>query len=317
MNHAKRANYLFLLVVILSILINLFATKLNSAGLELPIILNLVISQSIIFVPGLIFFVSNRGEQVIKFRKIRFLTIVMLLVFTELLMPLISAINAFSQLFTENAVVSISDQVVGMPFIVMFLIIGIIGPMSEEFVFRGIIFMGLRKSSLRPVASGLVSALFFGLMHMNINQCMYAFVLGFVFALLDDALDSIWPSVIVHCMVNSQNVILIYFVNYFLKNFGDGSSLSQMAGNGAFSKAQILLVTCIYGGIALFTTTLAALLFYAICSYEKKSERLKSMFIKNPDIPTGKVLYTPGIIGILLCVSFIFLLEPLITFLKK
>ena len=55
-------------------------------------------------------------------------------------MPLVSTVNGFSQLFTDNAVVSISDQVVGVSFPVMLLIIGIVGPMSEEFVFRGMIF---------------------------------------------------------------------------------------------------------------------------------------------------------------------------------
>lgn len=317
MNHAKKANILFLTVVTISVLAHVFVAMMGASNVNLPIVVNLLLSQSFILVPGLIFFITNKDEQVVRVRKIKFVTFLMLILFTELLMPLVSAVNAFSQFFTDNVVVSISDQVVDVSFPLMLFIIGIIGPMSEEFVFRGMIFMGLKKSSNRFVASGLLSALFFGLMHMNLNQCAYAFVLGFIFALIDDALESIWPSVIAHCVVNSQNVILLYGLNYMIKLVGDGESLEQIAGNSNLPKSYIFMTFCIVATVALFTTSLAALLFYAICSVEKRSGNLKGLFIKNPEKESGKVLYIAGIIGIIVCVCFMFALEPLISFISK
>lgn len=51
-----------------------------------------------------------------------------------------------------------------------------------------------------------ISALFFGLVHCNLYQLPYAFFAGIVFALLDIAFNSIFPSLILHFINNLSSV---------------------------------------------------------------------------------------------------------------
>lgn len=351
-NTAKSANTLFLAVVSIALLANIAVSFLRIKEITINIVANLLISQMIIVIPGLFYLLMNnsRDNRIhLSFRKLRFTTFFLLLVFTWLLMPLVTAANAFSQLFTKNEVVSISGQVLDVPFLPMVLIIGIIGPFCEELVFRGLIYRGLRGYSNRPLASAVVSALFFGLMHMNLNQFCYAFVLGISFAIIDEALDSIWPSFICHAVVNSQNVILMYVMDKVAKMYG-GEGLPQLYSDTAGAdgiKIVMAVMFVMFTMIAVVTTLLACLLFYGICVLEGRSDELKSMFKKsksmnglavnnentesdsqmvgsdmsdelsdNGALQKTAVVYMTGYIAITVCIFVMFLLEPLINVLK-
>lgn len=322
---AKKANGLFLIVVLLSILANIFVSLLDVKGISLNIVLNLLISQMIIVVPGLIFYlsISKDGSPFKMYKRISSLSVFLLLIFTWLIMPLVTAANVFSQIFTRNEVMSISGAVLDLPVIPMVLIMGIIGPFCEEFVFRGIINNCLLRQSGRFIASGVVSGLFFGLMHMNLNQFCYAFILGIIFAIINDALDSTWPSFICHAIVNTQNVLLLFIADRIMKK-ASGSSLfdayNSMAGNNdvATHAGNIAFIIMFVGlmVIALITTSLAGLLFYGICAIEGKEERFKNIFGKKEKNEDTKVLYPMGIAAISFCIFVMFLLEPIINLMK-
>ena len=55
----------------------------------------------------------------------------MVLLFTFLIMPMSTALNAISMLFVDNTVNAISGDVLQMPFPVMLFMIGIFGPFCE------------------------------------------------------------------------------------------------------------------------------------------------------------------------------------------
>lgn len=322
----KKANALFASVVTIAVCANLFVSLLSVKGIKINILANLLISQMIIAVPALIYYVciNKAEERIIMYKKIKVSTVFLLVVFTWLIMPVVSAVNVLSQLFTKNEVLSISDGVLELPVILMVFIMGIVGPFCEEFAFRGLIFNCLKKGSGRYIASGIVSALFFGLMHMNFNQFCYAFVLGIVFALVNEVLDSTWPSFICHAVVNIQNVLMLYMANAVFKMAG-GNGISDyysnaygnLEGNGYTMKIMLLMMAAMMLAISLVTIFLAALLFYGICKIEGKQDRLKELFSKNKEKINSKVLSAAGYFGIVLCVFVMFFLEPIINLLGK
>lgn len=329
-NKSKYANLLFFCVVMVYVATNLFVSLLEVSGIELNILANLLVSQMIIIVPGLIIFLLvNRGtEKLIPYNKLKPVTIPLLIVFTWLIGPLVSAVNVFSQLFTKNEVLEVSNEVLALPVWLMILIIGIVGPFCEEFVFRGIIYNCLSKSSGRYIASGVISALFFGLMHMNFNQFCYAFVLGIVFALINEILDSAWPSFICHAVVNTQNIVLLIAMDKLLATAGDAgiADLYDDAARNALTSGMqtkimigIMFISLMF--VALFTTTLAILLFYGICKIEGKEERFKQVFTQDLKAEfvekREKILFPTGIIAMSICIFVIFLLEPIVKLLKK
>lgn len=84
---------------------------------------------------------------------------------------------------------------------------GIVSPLAEELVFRGILYNELKRSYKLPLAM-LVSALLFGLYHMNTVQGVYGFIMGLLLVYLYEYFGSfLWP-VLVHILANSLVYIL-------------------------------------------------------------------------------------------------------------
>ena len=87
------------------------------------------------------------------------------------------------------------------PFVIQLICIGFIIPVCEEFVFRGIIYMRMRQYS--GVNMSIVfSALIFGLMHGNLIQGIYAFLLGVLLAYTFEKYGSLAAPVIIHICAN-------------------------------------------------------------------------------------------------------------------
>ncbi len=105
------------------------------------------------------------------------------------------------------------------------LLLGIIPPICEEIVFRGIIFNGLRKSYSDKIAV-VFSAFLFALMHGSLEQLVYPFLMGIVFATIVLRTGSIVPSMIVH-MINNTLVIVFSYV-YNMTGFSLGFNLNAL-----------------------------------------------------------------------------------------
>lgn len=84
--------------------------------------------------------------------------------------------------------------------------VAIIPPISEEFAFRGIILNKLRKYG--DTFAILISALMFGLIHGNIVQIPFAFIIGLVAGFITVKTGSIIPAMITHFLVNCSSVVI-------------------------------------------------------------------------------------------------------------
>lgn len=124
-------------------------------------------------------------------------------------------------------------------FVTQLLAVGILGPLAEEFCFRGVTLS--RMENLRPWLAVLVTSLLFGVCHLNPVQGIYGALTGAVLGFLCVRFLTIWYAVIAHMTINLLSVLLIHLPG------GDGS---QRAAEG------ILLLL----GIALFFVCGALLL---------------------------------------------------------
>lgn len=87
------------------------------------------------------------------------------------------------------------------PFIIQIIGIGIIIPACEELVYRGLIYMRMRQY-LNVNLAIVVSALFFGVIHGNLVQGIYAFLVGILFAYAYEKYGSLKAPVILHISAN-------------------------------------------------------------------------------------------------------------------
>lgn len=88
------------------------------------------------------------------------------------------------------------------------VVMAVLPALLEELVFRGCI---LR--ALRPFGDGfavLVSAVLFGLMHGNIRQIPFAFIIGLALGYLYVVTNNLWIPILVHFMNNALSVCLEY-----------------------------------------------------------------------------------------------------------
>lgn len=77
---------------------------------------------------------------------------------------------------------------------------GLVIPLAEEILFRGVLYTALRRYGVLVAALG--SAAVFGLFHVFPPLMLFAFLVGVVSAVLFERSKSIWPSVTLHVTCN-------------------------------------------------------------------------------------------------------------------
>lgn len=85
------------------------------------------------------------------------------------------------------------------------LLIGIAGPIMEEFVFRKALF-GLMYDKLGGIGAAVISSLLFAFIHFDGLLLVYS-SMGLVFAWLYFKTKNIWTPIIAHCLMNIVAVL--------------------------------------------------------------------------------------------------------------
>lgn len=83
----------------------------------------------------------------------------------------------------------------------------------EEFAMRGVVLGLLRKYG--DTFAVFASALVFGIMHANIYQIPFAFLLGAFFGIIVIKTESLWPAILLHGINNGISVAFGYIEIYF------------------------------------------------------------------------------------------------------
>ncbi|MBE5746019.1 MAG: CPBP family intramembrane metalloprotease, partial [Clostridiales bacterium] len=95
-------------------------------------------------------------------------------------------------------------------FIYLILTMGIFAPITEEILFRGVIFGGLKNKGNKFAI--IISSLMFMLIHLNLHQTIYQFVLGIILALVVMYTNNIFSSILIH-FINNTFVLVINYIN--------------------------------------------------------------------------------------------------------
>jgi hypothetical protein len=94
----------------------------------------------------------------------------------------------------------------------MILLMGVVVPVYEEVLFRGLVFSEFAK--MAPVKAAMIAqALIFGIWHGTLIQGIYAFLLGILLGRVYIKYRSVWASIAVHCGFNIASYLLLWLVN--------------------------------------------------------------------------------------------------------
>ncbi len=125
--------------------------------------------------------------------------------------PLVELSNGYQEATTN---------LYGGPMIFEILASGLVVPIVEELLYRGVVYQRLKRD-FPKVLSILLSALIFGIIHYNLVQSLYAFLLGIVFALFLEQSGHMYGAVIGHMTANL--IAILRTETGFLNAANDGS----------------------------------------------------------------------------------------------
>ncbi|MCR5652076.1 MAG: CPBP family intramembrane metalloprotease [Lachnospiraceae bacterium] len=299
----NRTGWLYLVIIELFILANIVRLLLGERG-EMNIFPDILLSQGMIILPVIIYCIITRTglKDLFSFRVVRIPTLFLTVLYIIMWYPLIAACNAFTMLFTENTAMEMSQSFEGVNPFLIWLIVGVAGPLMEELAFRGVILSGLKKSG-RILASVVLQALMFGVLHLNLNQMSYAIVLGIAFGLAVSATESVWCGFVGHMLINSVSVIAMQVMSRLP---GDLMEESMGAFSDPVAMGQIASVIPVLFLAGLVSAGLSMFLLKAMSSIEGRGEIFGRM-------PAGRkfegakirVFTLPAVLGLLLGVVFI------------
>lgn len=108
---------------------------------------------------------------------------------------------------------STAEAFYSAPFSMQILCLGILTPISEELVFRGLMYRRLREDT--GMAGAIVySAVVFSIFHSNLVQMLYALILGVLLAWLCEKYGSVLAPIAGHAAANLLSVLATNFGLY-------------------------------------------------------------------------------------------------------
>ncbi|MCR5655537.1 MAG: CPBP family intramembrane metalloprotease [Lachnospiraceae bacterium] len=283
----KDSGIVFLIMILAELVLAGGLRLLVKLGLDvqMPAILSLILNQLILLVPVLIYLFVKKIplKDVFRLRRIKVANIFLCIVYTLLCAPAMIFANLVTMLIAGNTAMELGSMLSGVSPIVIVLIVGILAPVNEEFMTRGVLNTGLRSTG-RVVGAALLTGLCFGVMHLDLNQFSYAFIIGTMMVLVNEAADSIWPSIIFHICINFGNVVnLIANMSAVTQAGGDYKQiLAPIAEqSGMTIEAMMAATIVVYAVLAVGGLTLAILLLFGIAGIEGRYKEFTAVFKKS------------------------------------
>lgn len=96
-----------------------------------------------------------------------------------------------------------------------FLAAVILAPMGEEFLCRGVTLKIAGKVSDRFWIANIIQAFAFGVLHANLVQGIYAFLMGLALGYIYGKYHNIWLCVLLHCIINLSSFMVDFYFGAF------------------------------------------------------------------------------------------------------
>lgn len=176
-----------------------------------------------------------------------------------LLAPILSTlVGILGFLFFGGSAQGGVDEVIQSGFILTFISVAIVPSICEELTFRGLLVYKLKNLKVLQIA--ILSTLAFSLVHLNIFQGIYTFVMGFCFFYLGYYTRSVVAPIIAHFVVNGISTIQLYISMLFAKpeNLVEPVQTTSMAMELLFIALSIVcavLLFKLFGKIKEFNAT--------------------------------------------------------------
>lgn len=275
MESVKRGHYFQMLTLVYFVAASLvLGIVVNLTDLELGIVPALLISQFLMIgLVIIVYMLMTKSSPSITFmiKKISFVDGLICVGIAFTIGPLLNLVNVISQFFVTNQVTESLAQTLSLPYLVTIAMAALTPAVMEELLTRSIIIRNYRQQPVWIVC--IMSGLFFGFIHMNMNQFAYAFVMGAIMCYIVMATGSVITSMIIHFVINASSITLLYLVQTalsFLDESGDlMTEMTEMSSDAPIEQLIISLIVVLIMA-AIFTPVAVLLINTLIERHGKK-----------------------------------------------
>lgn len=232
---------LYCAVIVLSVVTSMIVMLASDGSLEnleyttgIPFALILAgLETLMIGLPVLVFIAAGRpGAQLLKVTRSRF---------SEILIAVGMAIGGygvftFLEVLTQMALSSLNLPIQGLDITISngwelaawIFVLGVLPAFMEEFAFRGVV-LGVYEQHMRPGWAILLSAVLFGMLHMQIAFFYFFIGIGVIMGWAVYRSRSIWPGAAIHFTHNTLSAISAYLQQIYPDFFINRLGLSTVA----------------------------------------------------------------------------------------
>lgn len=215
--------------------------------------LGLTLLTSLITIPIMIFFrrrdiyKEKENNLYIKYKQIFLPKYILIVPFGIFCMMAGNYFTSMLTLFMSESMISTYDSaqtaIYGSSFALQVIAAGIVGPIAEEMVFRGLLYNRIKKIS-GVIVAAVLSSIIFGVYHENWIQAPYAMIIGLVCVYVYEKYNSIIAPILLHISANMFSLIISRIAMYMAGEQTVTPSLSQQF-------TSLIVMTLIMGCLAL------------------------------------------------------------------
>ena len=270
--------YVVFIAVILGVIIPNFSEAVLYTMLTSPWFLVFQQVMVLIFPLGLWLFL-RREKLTLPNAKLGGTNIILIIFLCVFLQPLMMLLSGIMSMFFANPVGDVVNTMMEQPMWLLILAIAVTPAICEELVFRGYIQSAYKNRSFKKAA--LINGLFFGIIHMNMQQFPYAFAMGIIFAYMVHYTRSIRAGILAHFLINASQITLAVAVSRYVAEINNAAEVPDVLPGaldayGLYAPAEYLTrleqLTALVsvGFIALMATPFVIILFRVFISHNRQ-----------------------------------------------
>ena len=190
-----------------------YAFSRNGAPAVPDIMMQVVYSTAMMFLPFLLYKLLSREKmsEILPLNDMKLSDLLLVICIAVFLYPVMSIVGVLSQwIMPMDLGGTVENMLTETSPVLVLAAMALLPAVFEELIFRGVILKGYK--GVRLVTAAFISGLFFGVIHMNLAQFFYAFLLGFIYTVIIHYTRSIYASVIMHLINNGISVVITVMV---------------------------------------------------------------------------------------------------------
>lgn len=301
MKKVFKANLYFLIIILLEIFLPYVLQPIYSViGLN-DIRILLVLNHAIIFlIPAILYIAINKLsiKETLKLNKLYLKDMLLIVVLGFVCQPIMTFFSLVTSFFFKNEIGAFMTEIVSTQYILLLMLVAVLPAITEEVTIRGVILSGY--DNINKYKAALITGLFFGMLHLDPQQFLYATVLGFILALVVRATKSIFAAAIIHFLINGTSITIQKVLSLIPGN----DEIMKQATEVSLQTLPIkekLIMFIVYGAIA---AVFAIFVFLIIRKLEEWNIRRGVIVEQNNKVSNERVINWPFIGCIVVYIIF-------------